>query len=78
VNAFRRYPEYAKPVMLASAVLFGLCFVAASFVKKVCLPLSLSKLERPINVLPQLQIEHLILLQAVLGGVLGAILYTVS
>jgi len=35
VNGFRRYPEYAKPALLISAVLFSLSMLAASFATKV-------------------------------------------
>ncbi|GAA5838610.1 hypothetical protein JCM3766R1_006033 [Sporobolomyces carnicolor] len=55
VNGFRRYPELAKPVLLASAVVYSLSMLAASWSTKVI---------------------HLILLQGVLCGVTGSVLYT--
>ncbi|GAA5833183.1 hypothetical protein JCM5353_009052 [Sporobolomyces roseus] len=54
VNGFRRYPEYAKPALLISAVLFSLSMFAASFATKI---------------------EHLILLQGVVCGTTGAVMY---
>ncbi|GAA5915155.1 uncharacterized protein JCM6883_001749 [Sporobolomyces salmoneus] len=55
VNFFRRYPEYLKPVLLGSALLYSLSMLAASWSTKIW---------------------HLILLQGVLCGITGSILYT--
>ncbi|GAA5941438.1 uncharacterized protein JCM15063_006102 [Sporobolomyces koalae] len=55
VNAFRRYPEYVKPALLSSAILFSMSMLASSWATKI---------------------EHLILLQGVICGASGAVLYS--
>ncbi|GAA6012733.1 hypothetical protein JCM11491_002545 [Sporobolomyces phaffii] len=54
VNGFRRYPEYAKPILLASAALYSLSMLAASW---------------------STTIYQLVLLQGVVCGMTGAVLY---